>query len=695
MKNGIVKKIKEIFGTDSFSWTVLFWLCHFIILLWLYNTNNLVTAENDEFGFNKFFTGMYGEYIPSDGFENIVFGYIMCFLYKYFPICNWLILTYLLAYFFSYNAIMHVFSLKIKNGALTFLISMGVILLTYPYIYKQINFTSVGGVCGLAGMLLWVNALTEEDKNKIWKYMYGTMLLIFGFLVRRGSLEWALAYGVVFAFGMIRDGKIKRCRFWVLIVPASVLLLLYGVNRSYYGTPEWTQWRARNSLRGYINDYSSFRFGGDRYNAGSEEDEAYWSGVEMDRSDVRFLTSWYCGDDNVFTKEALEKLVDYDKAHQYEIKKIIRIGINAVLSYLYILLKEGLADFFIIAFIGLVCMICTAYLTPFRIPEILMIYFLTDMEICAFLYKDRLVPRAVIIPLMSALVIALYYLIDTNVLQKYIESSEAKAIRASGIMRVLGACLSVCLIFSLVVVPNPEIQAEQFDKEVFLQIKRETDTTGSRDLFILSRGVPLSQSYTLLECPDFGIYSDCVTDNGWSAMFPYMHDKLEEFGYRNSPYECMVNCDHVYFLGPEYGEDRLEFIRRHYVSNVDVSLVYTNDELNSYSVTAPMHEKERRDICRWSITDTELRSGKESFWMIRGKAEGCNESSSYFMKLNDDSREYFYEIRVDGNEFSFGVPCRSWKELGECRATIYERNGCTVIEDDDEVNIGGSLRSSD
>lgn len=663
------------------GWFILFALLNLLLIIFLYSTNNLATAENDEYTLSSYQSGVYGEYLPDNALDqNIVFSSAMSLLFKLFPVCNWMILTFVLLYYFSYNTFMHVITVKTRNAPFSFIVSVLILIFTYSYTYKSINNCSVSGLAALAGMLLIVCAL--DKGSAYFEYAAGVIMLCLSFAIRRDAALLAMAFGLIFAIAYLKDKKLNAKVIISALIPILLFGALFVINAIHFSTPEWKDALERTELREYVNDKSSIRFGAVRYDDGSDEDKAYWEGLGIDREDCRFLTSWYCADSNVYNKELLTRLVEYDKQYQYTKNKYIRWALKAVLSYMYIIFDSGQIGLFILSLCIFAVTVFAFAVNKKRRLETIVIYLLTDAEISYCMMLDRLLDRVLIIPLLCSLMITLYFLSEVKSVR---DIDIYPAFKKSRILNIILICAGICVIACVIVIPNKRKEIEYRDWDSFAKFKEKVDTTGSRDLFILSSGGLKGQSYSLFECPCFGIYKDCISDTGWGAMLLYTHDKLEEFGYRNSPYECMLNRDHIYFLGHSYNKSRLDFIRRHYDKDIDICRVYSEGELSAYSITAALSDDDSDDIGTWSIDP--LPGTDDDFRMIEGTIEGYENDDIYFIELNDGTQKYWYEIRIEDGSFSFGVPLNTWENSEKMGVRLLKKHESSTIVDDDETII--------
>ncbi len=655
-------------------WIFLFVTCHTLLLAWLIYSNNIATAENDEFYFTSFLSGMYGEYIRYDMFENILFSDLVSFVFEIFSKYNWLIIIYLVIYFTAYNTIAYVIIDKSGNDFRGFLFSMLILLMSYQFIYKQINFTHVAGLATLAGIMVIKYKLSERDCSGYVFIVLGIALVSFGFMIRQNASLQSLIFLPVLFWENIRHRSFTKKQIVTLGVILGLLMVLFMVNRSYYADTEWRGILKRNILRAEINDYSMMRT--------MPKESVDWDKAGMSSEDYSFLMNWFSADMNVYSTEKLAGLVEYD--HQFRTAGVMfKWIVKGILSYPFIILYSGRTAIFSFALFGIICMLLVWILLPKYRCEMIMTYVVTNLEICLCMILNRLLTRVIIIPLMCAAAISTYLLIESDLFYKESDTAGLIVGKNRSVSVLINTFIVIWIVFSMVITVNPVIHKYYKNPDTFLNFKKAVDTTESRDLYILHFDNYLCDSYSLFERPGFGMYSDCVFDAGWHSSLPYMRKLLDSFGAYNSPYEAMVNNDHVYFLDDVRLRDRLDFIRRHYDKDTDLGLVYYLDELSAYSVTRRIVDCDTDDVCTWNVDDYTVREGRDDydFLIITGKIDGADVDKSYFMELNDGSLSYFYEVRVEDGRFCLGVPVETWQNSDSCLAYLYCKDKYGTVRD--------------
>ncbi|MBR6470086.1 MAG: hypothetical protein IKS84_06880 [Lachnospiraceae bacterium] len=675
MKNPAGKKSKNIY-----LWLILFALINLTLVCFLYHTDNLALDENDEYGLSNYQAGVYGEYLPDNALdENIVFSTLMSTLFKVFPVCNWLILTCVLLYFFSYNSFMYYFLKRTGNGMLSFILTLIILIMSYRHTYDAINNCSVAGMAAIAGILLLMCAL--ENDNAYFEWIAGTVILCLGAGIRFSGALMGMGFGLIFAVCYLKDKKITKKVMVKVIVPVIILMALFVTDRVYFSTPKWKEALELTALREYVNDRSSIRFGAVRYDDGTEMGRAYWDGLGIDREDCKFLTSWYCGDRNVFNKEMLTRLVEYDKQYQYTGRKFVRWAVKAVLTYVYIIFDGGRMELLLLAAVALAVNVCTFVINKKRRLESVLIYLITDLEIAYCMVLDRLLARVIIIPLLCSIIISLYFITEVD---KVREFDIQGFVLSKGLFGRITFTAAACILIAGVIFLNPVRTPEYRDWDEFIKFKNSIDTTGSKELYIFSSGSITGLPGRLFDCPRFGAMTDCIPDTGWGAMLVYTHDRLEEFGYGNSPYECMLGSDHIYFVGHSDSRMRLDFIRRHYDEDIDVSRVYSYGGYNAYSITAkPDKTAGDKDIAEWDIEAPVLNNDDEAFWNIEGHIKDHDSAMAYFLELKGDDKCYCYEVRVEDDKFLLGVPAYTWEKADECSVRLFMNTADGAVFDDD------------
>ena len=111
--------------------------------------------------------------------------------------------------------------------------------------------------------------------------------------------------------------------------------------------------------------------------------------------------------------------------------------------------------------------------------------------------------------------------------------------------------------------------------------------------------------------------------------------------------------------------------------------------MSAYSITKKLKADTENDIVNWNIEKSYIRKGRDGydFIVLSGNIEGSSDDASYFMELQNGTKSFFYEIRVDNGNYHFGVPVKTWFDTGECKAYLYEKEDYCIIKDNDDQVI--------
>ena len=79
-------------------------------------------------------------------------------------------------------------------------------------------------------------------------------------------------------------------------------------------------------------------------------------------------------------------------------------------------------------------------------------------------------------------------------------------------------------------------------------------------------------------------------------------------------------------------------------------------------------------------TDCPLDSQK--FYQVLGTIKNYEDADIYYMRIKNKENDVYYEMHIDGNNYSLAVPIDTWYGTGKARISIVRKQGNKVVEDD-------------
>lgn len=291
-------------------------LAAFLIRILLFDVKYEVS---DDYITDAVLSGAFGSgYDPNLLFGNTLLGYLLVFLYKLIPSISFYFVLLVALGFASVTAILYLLFKKKVNVTT---VCMALLFLSFytDDLYVLVQFTKAAAAAGIAGGLLILHGLWEVKEKKIKYIVLGTVLAIFGILVRFDVIFIFAAFLVV-AFiaqtiiylkesGKKADKKTVAgigVRFLICVV---IIGLFYGLY--YLGI------MASNIDEGHreFNDFHTIRYnltdiGRPEYKQVKDE----YQKMGLDYTDYAMLETWNFVDREVYSDDLIKDISALNKS---------------------------------------------------------------------------------------------------------------------------------------------------------------------------------------------------------------------------------------------------------------------------------------------------------------------------------------------------------------------------------------------
>lgn len=548
----------------------------FVIILWMFlitvffilflRNGSISFATNDDVFKSTIPSGIYGSYYVYTCYSNILEGIVLAGLYKFIPVCNWMIVLYVGYICLSYVAI-GVWLIKTK-GALT-----GGILLTlffwstYDSLLCEMNYAKTGGMLISTGIVIFAHFMEKmsEKKNLVWLLISGSMVFV-GALIRRDSIIAALPFVlIVFADTTLkRESKGvswgKMCTPWLIL--ALVIITVWVTDTIIYQmNDEWRTYKEFNDVRTNLDDYGMLNY---------ETFQEVYDQIGLDSMDVRLLSTWHSADSEVFSKENLQKIIQNKPEKEYSFANIKRCLKE---TYEYVM-KEHYV-FKVVVVLTLVC----GLLYPKKLLLLLPNFLFLVTELSYLVWRGRYPERATTLVFMYAFVVIIY---------AFPKNEEVKSKKIKKYLTV-----TILLLWTAVGIYNSDngkaIEEGNSQEYAYKEEYREFLTEISeqqQNLYVWDIGAiskVLQEAYTPYEMFDKGVLSNSVYTGGWFVNTPIMANNAERFGEKNNPYKLLANSGNIFWVTRASTDvnETLSYIRRHYN---EVAEIHCVEELSGITV---------------------------------------------------------------------------------------------------------------
>jgi 4-amino-4-deoxy-L-arabinose transferase-like glycosyltransferase len=264
---------------------------------------NIKYEQVDDFIIYNLYSGLDGTY----NFHGVYIHPILCILIGLFfriaPQINWHTIFLLLMQFICFTTIGYIILQKHKTP-LSILIYTIFASIFYTALLLLIQYTSVAALLILTAFFITIDNI--ENKNKKWTILAGVLYAI-GIMTRMQSLLIIVPFmGIYLLYYLVKyklQGQtvnlIKQYAIYIIIT-----IIVYVSNMVIYSVEPYKQYMKYNDLRAQLHDLSYTS-----YNNNKEIfDKIGWS-----KNDHYLFYTFNTGDENVYNKQNLQKIIDYKK----------------------------------------------------------------------------------------------------------------------------------------------------------------------------------------------------------------------------------------------------------------------------------------------------------------------------------------------------------------------------------------------
>ena len=321
-------KVVSFFSSKPLALALLLNITALIIRLIFFEIKYEVS---DDYMTDAVLSGAFGNgYDPHLLFGNIILGYILVFFYKLIPSISFYFVLLVALAFVSVTVVLYLLFKK-KINLVTFCLAVVFLSCFTDDLYVLIQFTKVSAVAGIAGGLLVLNGLWNEEKKLRW-IISGSVLMILGTLVRFDTIFlFGIFLVISFIFNLIvYAGKKKEDKSskgfgdmlkgfsWRFFICVMIFAIVFGLQ--YLGS-------YLNNLdeeHRKFNEFQPLRYGiTDIHIPEYEQVKAGYENIGLDYTDYTMLCLWSFIDRDVYTDEVLENVREIhsnlavEKAHSF------------------------------------------------------------------------------------------------------------------------------------------------------------------------------------------------------------------------------------------------------------------------------------------------------------------------------------------------------------------------------------------
>ena len=469
-------------------------------------------------------------------FMNVLYGYLLKFLYHTVPFANWFLILELFVLNVGFIALYKLVTKLQSNG-----IAFAAVAAIELFVLSNFTFTAISFIGTLAGMLWLFTYVDKLNKSTVIHCVIAFSLLTMSFAIRSGNTYFfiILLFIPFYFFSFIKKRNTIPAIAVILALCTIANYLMVAANRTYTAhLPDELYFKQFQEYRAKANDGGLFIYKG--------HEEAFQN-VGISANDFELLSHWTYGDKKVFTADVMKTLATgrtfdekYDTNPLHIIQNLMKQRDLFVLVLLY-------------TFLALLLFIILSR----NRSEIVFSFIFTAGAVGYLFFRRRGLARVANPIIMCGILLLLYiFLVNKNnvipPMQRLLKNTKIR-----GLVAVVCVLLVIC---SFVACKLYGMQADRFVNDVqpvAEYIQDDKSHTYLTDVYVFDKykmnyqNTKIMQPYVDREMPYYSLLG------GWTYYSYYYYDNLEKLGlaqYSNSVMTALLD-DNVLFVTNYFDPD--------------------------------------------------------------------------------------------------------------------------------------------
>ena len=271
---------------------------------------NIKYEQVDDFIIYNLYSGLDGTYNIHGVYIHPIICIIISIFYRILPIINWHSIFLLSIQFICFTIIGYIILKKHNNGIAIVLYTIFASVF-YVTMLMLIQYTSVAALLILTALIMLIDILDKNEKTKI-KYIIGMYILYtIGIMTRMQSLLIIIPFfGLYFVINLVgykfqkqiqKDTIIKMLKYYLIYVLITVIVYLSNI--IIYNSDEvYKNYMEYNDIRATLHDIIYVDY---------EENKEIFDEVGWSKNDHYLFYTFNFGDEDIYSKENLQKILDY------------------------------------------------------------------------------------------------------------------------------------------------------------------------------------------------------------------------------------------------------------------------------------------------------------------------------------------------------------------------------------------------
>ena len=260
-------------------------------------------ALYDDVVMNDIAAGYYGEdFSQYLVFPNIIYGFILKFLYSLSHAVNFYGIVQFVLAFFCFWMVSYVFLERYSYVMGTVLSALNGVLFSY-FAFISLQFTQLAAICCATGGIVFFYGLKAR---KTYLQLAGIFQIMAGYWIRDDVFWSTLPFLLILLLRYcLEEGffkkehwyKRQRRLFLSSFTLIFCLLLSHFIDHKVYEAKDWKEYTEYNICRASILDYELPEY---------KENEEFYKSIGFSENDVKMLANWNYADNDKYTIENLK-----------------------------------------------------------------------------------------------------------------------------------------------------------------------------------------------------------------------------------------------------------------------------------------------------------------------------------------------------------------------------------------------------
>lgn len=534
---------------------------------------NIKYEQVDDFIIYNLYSGLDGTYNMHGIYIHPVICIILSLLFRIIPQINWHSIFLLSMQFICFTLIGYTILKKHNNGISIVLYTIFASIF-YSTLLMLIQYTSVAALLILTSFILLIDMIEQkENKSKMYKLLIISLFTL-GIMTRMQSLLIIIPFmGIYFILYLIDYFKksIEKVQIVRLVkyylVFAIVIVIVYVSNLILYSNNVYKEYNKFNDARSTLHDIIYVDY---------EKNKEIFDQIGWSKNDHYMFYTFNFGDENIYSKENIEKILDY-KIQKDGNYKFINGNTSEILDELKYELIDS--NTYISIFIITVFIIClfNENKTKYNIC-----IFLTTIAInILFIAMNRSMLRVVIPEYIIGAALLIYNL---------------KQERKEKINDSIKNCVILIIISTIFCYASGIKYNFDYKIEDYKSVENLINYTSNNKENVYLYTVPSLQfrylAYSVYTMPPRGAFSNLRVMGGWDMYTQNYYDFKERYNLEGNLLDLLkenvylVDGD-VYWSGTEYHDYKkhiLYALKEHYNVEAQCKEIKEFDNLAIYKV---------------------------------------------------------------------------------------------------------------